>query len=203
MERVNKPLEKALEAFDYGKREEAKGYILQMERDFRLTHDGMRDSIAHFLSFIAKKMGEEAVEEVLREDTEEYWKNVFMSLKNNPKKLHEFMVQAWRGHYSDFTVEEDKEKYTLIIHTCGSGGILRKKKKTTPPLYGTTKKPYPWSFNQTGIPYYCCHCGLFFNVLPREWGFPILEHHFGRQFDENGDPVDDPCRNIVYKRPRS
>jgi len=203
MEKVKKFLDEAMEAFDRGDKAAAKSHIKQMDQDFRLAHDGMCDSIAHFLSFIAKKMGEEAVEEVLREDTEDYWKNVFMSLKNNPKKLHEFMVKAWRGHNSEISVEEDDEKYTLIIHTCGSGGLLRKRKKTVPPLYGTTKKPHPWSFNRTGIPYYCGHCGLFFNVLPKEWGFPILEHHFGRQFDENGNPVDEPCKNIVYKKLRS
>lgn len=203
MEKIKKPLDLSLEAFDAGKKDEAKTHIMQMAKDFRLAHDGMASSIAHFLSYIAKKLGEEAVEEVLREDANDYWKNVFMGLKDNPKKLHDFMVQAWRGHNSVFSIEEDDEKYTLVIHFCGSGGMLRKTKKVTPPLYGTTKKPHSWSFNRTGIPYYCGHCGLFFNVLPKEWGVPILEHRFGRQFDENGKPLDEPCRNIVYKKPKS
>ena len=203
MEKVKKPLDKALEALDAGKREEAKAHIVQMANDFRLAHDGMCSSLAQFLTFIANKNGEEAVLEVFRDSAEDYWKNVFMSLKDNPKKLHDFVVQAWRGHSSDYTLEEDDQKFTLVLHCCGTGGVLRKKKKTGPPLFGTTKKPYPWSFNRAGVPYYCAHCATFFNVFPKEWGVDIMEHRFGRQFDENGKPVDEPCKNIVYKKPRS
>ena len=116
MGKVKKTLDKALEAIDAGKKEEAKAYVVQMANDARFSHDGMCSSLAQFLAFIANKNGEEAVYEVFRDSAEDFWKTAFMSLKDDPKKLFDLMVQAWRGHVSDFTLQEDDQKFTLVLH---------------------------------------------------------------------------------------
>jgi hypothetical protein len=60
---------------------------------------------------------------------------------------------------------------------------------------GTTKKPYPWSWNKSGIPYYCCHCCVYFEIIPIELvGYPIRVHEI------SDDPYA-PCIHYYYKKP--
>jgi hypothetical protein len=40
--------------------------------------------------------------------------------------------------------------------------------------FGTTQEPHPWSWNETGVCYYCAHCNFALSTLPAErWGHPI------------------------------
>jgi hypothetical protein len=113
-----------------------------------------------------------------------------------------------RAHGYDFHCEEDDEKFVFVLKYCPSGGRMMKEGKSDtssrhPLNFGTTKKPYPWSFNRAGVLYYCCHCPLWLDILPGEWGWDVFEAKFGRQFDEKGISIDEPCKMIIYKEPRS
>jgi len=59
------------------------------------------------------------------------------------------------------------------------------------------KKAYPWSFNRVGFPYYCAHA-YFLNELFKELGLKI-KIEYGRQYDDKGNKIDEPCKYIVYK----
>lgn len=73
---------------------------------------------------------------------------------------------------------------------CGSGGRLRRTKNI-----GITKKAYPWSWGKSGIPYYCTHCCLAWEIIPTElWGYPI-------RINLVTDRPEDPCVHLFYKKP--
>lgn len=193
-------LEKIINHIESGEKKEAKKNVTQLWEEKQFTHDGMVESIATLQTFIAEKLGEEAIKEVHRKDAESFWKPMFMEKKDDPASLAELFNFVNRAHGSDYEIEEDEEKYVFKIKQCGSGGeILKKVKEGKDDRFGATKKPYSWSFNKKGIPYYCCHCSIWFNNLPKELDVPVIEHQFGEQFDEQGNPIDEPCKTIIYK----
>ena len=91
-------------------------------------------------------------------------------------------------------VEEDDEKFVLVLPYCGSGGRMQKEGKV-----GSTRKAYPWSFDQEGVSYYCCHEGVF-NQVFEELGFGNMKFEYCPQFDKEGKPTGDVCRCVIYKK---
>jgi len=202
-------VERTIEAIEAGKKDDAKELAKLIWEETRPVHDMYGDLTASLFTFIAKKYGEEAVEEAHRYYGEEIWKPILLSMKDKGvAALINVYAFFMRTHGFDFYCEEDGEKYVFVSKYCPSGGRMMKEGKNDnsdrhPFQFGTTKKAYPWSFHKKGISYYCSHCSLWMDMLPREWGWDIFEFKFGRQFDEEGKPIDEPCRTIIYKTPRS
>lgn len=150
-------------------------------------HDRYGDFIASLLTFIAEKLGEEAVREALERVFNEVYRDspLWKTLKELP---HEEVVKTFvcihEAHYSRFHIEEDEDKTVIVLDYCGSGGRIDEGGKC-----GRTRKPYSWSFNQANVNYYCCHCDLFFNKLIREIGVDFIEIKYGK-----------PCLNVIFKR---
>jgi hypothetical protein len=101
-----------------------------------------------------------------------------------------------RAHYSEFHAEEDDEKSVAAVTGCGAGGRLIKD-GIAKRQGATTKKAYPWSFNRVGFPYYCSR-GYFLNELWKELGLKA-ELQWGRQYDDKGNRIDEPCKYVVCK----
>jgi len=108
----------------------------------------------------------------------------------------EAICNSMRAHYSEFHVEEDDEKFVVAIMGCGAGGRLIRE-GIAKQQNAITKKAYPWSFNRVGFPYYCVHA-YFLNELFKELGIKI-KIEYGRQYDDKGKKIDEPCKYIVYK----
>ena len=190
------PKEKAIEAVKAGKQEEAIKYIEELHKMFQPLHDRYADWIQFLLSFIGEKLGEEVIEEALRGITLEIYKDRFVSVfeKSSPEEIINIFCQANISHYSDFYIEEDDEKYVLVITDCGSGGRMQKEGRGR-----STAKAYPWSYGQEGVRYYCCHESIF-NQVFQELGFDGVWHEYSRQYDDEGKPTGGVCRHIVYKK---
>ena len=203
------PLDQSLSAIEAGEKDKAKALVKQLWNEGRPLHDLVGDTVALLLTYIGDRLGEEAIEDVTRYMGEELWKPIFLYMKDQgPDAMAAMFATFLRAHGMDFYCEEDDEKYAFVMHYCTSGGRMIKEGKNEdsdrhPCNFGLTKSAHPWSFNKTGIPYYCCHCALCMDMQPREWGWDIMEHQFGRQFDEEGTPVDEPCKTIIYKKPQS
>jgi hypothetical protein len=201
-------LDKTIEAIDEGNREQAKAYAQQLWDEGRPLHDLMGDMVALILTYVGETVGEDAVEDALRYTGERLWKPIVATMKaEGVEQLAQIFAAFLRAHGVDFHVEEDEEKFAFVAKYCTSGGRMMKEgkidtSKRHPFNLGTTKKAYPWSFDQTGVPYYCCHCSLWMQIQSKEWGMDIIEHRFGRQFDDNGNPIDEPCKTFIYKKPR-
>lgn len=93
------------------------------------------------------------------------------------------------GQCGGFTVVEEADRYVLTLEPCGTGGRFAKMG-----VLNATKKAYPWSWGKAGIPYNCCHCCLWWEIMPiEEYGHPI------RIFEPDGLP--DRCVSFFYKSP--
>jgi hypothetical protein len=101
-----------------------------------------------------------------------------------------------RAHYSEFHVEEDDAKFVVAVTACGAGGRLIKD-GIAQRQGAITKNARPWSFNRIGFPYYCAHA-YFLNEMFRSLDIGI-EIEYGRQYDNQGSKINEPCRYIVYK----
>lgn len=169
-------VEEALGLIDYGCFEDKQIHdILAAFPDVALTH------IARF--------GEEEILKVLRERYYERAKELIAKVTKPEEALQRFAEQH-RAHLSNFTVAEEPERYVVIADPCGSGGRLRRMKDV-----GVTKKAYPWSWNKISIPYYCCHCCVYLEILPTELrGYPVRIH-------EVTERPEDPCIHYFYKKP--
>ncbi len=144
------------------------------------------------LAFCARELGESGIET--------FWRESFkprvearLALGLTPREHFERFARDYRGHGSDVDVIEEKHRYVIILNECGSGARLRKAKTSL----GVTRRPYPWSWGRAGIPYYCTHCCIAWEMLAAELGgHPIRIH----ECPEN--PAD-ACISYVYKDPRA
>lgn len=200
--------DRVIEATEAGEKDEATKLVKQMAQESESMHDLLLDMIESSLTFISKKLGEESVKEAWLYMAEDCWKPFFQALKNmDYDQIVDTYATLHRAHGSDFYVEQDEEKTVFVIKSCGGGAKLRKEGKLDytdrhPMNGGTTKKACWWSCDQTGVPYYCVHAPIWLDLLPKEWGFPIFGCEYGKQFDDEGNPVDDPCKQIIYREPK-
>ena len=99
-------------------------------------------------------------------------------------------VELQRGHHGDLTIVEEPDRYVVRYDPCGSMGRLRRIRSVA-----TTKKAYPWSWGKAGVPYYCCHCCIQWEIVAIELrGYPI-------RISTPGDKPEDPCVHLFYKKP--
>ena len=203
---------KAIESIQSGKTDEAVANVDVMYETTKLLHDGLIDTLSSLLTFVAKRYGEETVGEAWRYVGNEMWAPFMIVGRKEGwltfEQLRDFLIASHWAHHSDFTVEEDDEKAVFTIKDCGVCGRLTKEGKLDntdrqPGNYGTIKEAHPWTLGQKGLPYYCVHAPMFFNVLGKELRWDAMDCHFGRQFDKDGNPVDEPCITIIYKQPRA
>lgn len=190
------PKERAIEAIRTGKTEEAIEYLNSLDELRHSLHDRYCNTSSFLQGLVAEDRGEEWLEELNRILYEPYrsrfeaWKDISV------ERRVELVCNIHRTHYSEFNVEEDDKKFVVAITACNAGGrlmrdgIARQQK-------AITKKAHPWSFNKVGFPYYCVHVSVF-NRLWKELGINI-EVQWGKQYDDRGKSINEPCKYIVYK----
>ncbi len=191
------PKEKAVEAIKTGKTEEALRYLNDVYEQFHAFHDAYSNHISLLQGTLARTQGDEWHEAFER-------KTIFDSFRPKYERYKDMSVQqqveaicnSMRAHYSEFHVEEDANKFVVVITGCGAGGRLIRD-GIAKGQDAITKKAYPWSFNRVGFPYYCAHA-YFLNELFKELGLKI-KIEYGRQYDDNGNKIDEPCKYIVYR----
>jgi hypothetical protein len=190
------PKERAIQAVEAGRTEDAIKYIKELHEDFKPLQDKFGEWIQSLLAFISTKIGEDAVEEALHKTFLDVYKERYEpKRKMTPEELVKVQARVLRLHYNDFYVEEDDEKFVLVMSFCGSGGRIQKLTKAD----GKTKKAYPWSFNQKGLNYFCCHCKVF-ELGAKVFGLDMLHVEHTPLFDENGNPTGKTCRQTIYKK---
>lgn len=182
----------AEEAIRAGKINEALEMVEYARGESMAMHHGGYTILAHFLDQVANNMGEEALEKAWGLDQEGSAIPLQSRLEDHLRVWAEF----FRGHFSgptgkgEFTVNEEADRYILTLDPCGSGGALRRMG-----IFGVTKKPHPWSWGKTGVPYYCCHCCMMLEIISiKKYGYPVPVF-------ENVDSRDGPCIQIFYKNP--
>ena len=191
------PKEKAVEAIKEGKTEQALSYLNDVYKQFHALHDAYSNHISLLERTLAKTQGDEWYEAFERKTIVESFRPKYERYKNmSAEQQVEAICDSMRAHYSEFHVEEDVSKLVVVITGCGAGGRLIRD-GTAKRQDAITEKAYPWSFNRVGFPYYCAHA-YFLNELFKELGLKI-KIEYGRQYDDEGNKIDEPCKYIVYK----
>lgn len=150
--------------------------------------DGLVAFIDELLTHLAT-LGEEEVYKFIRK---RYYPRVQDWLARTPgvEESLQREVENQRGHYGNVKVTEETDRYVVRCDPCGTGGRLRRVKNVE-----VTKKAYPWSWGKAGIPYYCTHCSVMWEIIPIELrGYPIA-------IFLPGDKPEDPCLHLYYKKP--
>jgi hypothetical protein len=172
-----------------GKRiDEALDLIDYALAEYKAVHDNLVSSVGSLQRHHFSSLGEDKIEEFLRERNLSRAKYL-MSFPSVEELLHN-LVEYQRGNFSDFSVKEEPDRYVVQLNTCGSGSILMRAKNVS-----RTKKAHSWSWSKSGVPYYCLHCCIAWEIIPTELrGYPLLIHLLPEKPDE-------PCVQLYYKKP--
>ena len=198
------PYEKTVKYVEEGNRKEALRHLSQFRKETKATHDRLIEYAELFLTFIAERLGEESVKEAWEFVMNDSHKRMMTVLKGlSGEDLVRTIANMQTLHGGDFYIEEEGDRYIIYNTCCGSGGELMKEGKldTTnrhPMNGGTLKRPHPWAFSIKGISHYCAHCGFIGDRI-KEWSGVKWKFEFGRQFDEQGQPVNEPCKWTITK----
>jgi hypothetical protein len=166
-----------------------------VREDWRRLHDRSADLMAGILAFVARRFGEDALETCYRAIMEPYLQERYMPFDVRLTPYEETLdrnlyisLEAMRGHLvgpgrrGDIELEEHDDRWEIRFDPCASGGrILRGdpeeetgSRVLEPYEFGVIEEPKPWTWNETGVCYYCAHCNLALSTIPAErWGHPV------------------------------
>ena len=152
------------------------------------THDSIVTFVDDVLTRLAL-VDEDTLYEILRK---RYYPRVshYLCCTTGVKELLEISTEMHRGHGGNLVVREEPDRYVVTLDPCGSGGRLRRARDVI-----TTKRTYPWAWSKVGVPVYCTHCCVFWEVLPTE-----IRGHPAR-INLLGEKPQDPCVHLFYKQP--
>jgi len=163
-------------------------------------HDFTSDMWAGCVTYVGSNFGEEEVESIWRYIVSD---TVLGSEATRGDTLERIYVGAelWRGHYmkdGEFNLVEEEDRYVLTLDPCPTGGrMLITGRLEAPYNLAKTSKPYPWSWNRAGIPWYCTHCTICRCIMAIESsGYPVRVHEYPEDLSGR-------CRLIYYKHPES
>ena len=164
-----------------------------------MQHDSLVSFVGMTLKCLAS-FGEEELEKLFRErygPVTQGWISTTPGANESAEKL----ARVHASPHSKITLTEEPDRYVLTLDPCRSGGKLWRigmsagDTKTAGIDIGTTKKAYPWCWGKSGVPYYCVHDCLHFEILPIELrGYPIA-------VIQCPEKPEDPCVFFFYKKP--
>jgi hypothetical protein len=201
------PRDHCLAAIRSGDASSAMGWLERMRLEFRNPHDLLVAWVQDLLSFCAESYGEESVLETILHTHQSIWGDRYAAWDQmTPWEKVALTVEGMRGgHFSgarrrgDVLVREEDDRFVIAFDPCGSGGVLRRGDPETGrgpyPVgdHGINRVPHLWTWQKTGVHWYCAHCAIAMEWLPgRKRGHPL------RPLDHVMDP-NAPCVWYVYK----
>lgn len=176
------------EAMICGREELALELMENIRSNLKDQHDACAEAMAMGCTFVADTFGEEAIPgfwHSYNSSYEDRWPTGLDALE----EMEACMVRQ-RQHQGHGVMYEEDDRYVGVCDPCGSGGKLRREG-----IGGVTKKAYPWSWNRAGIPYYCCHCSVMWEID----AINISGYH--ERINVLSDDINGPCYNYFYKNP--
>jgi len=158
-------------AIEGGCKDEALALLDEIDKnraDYRNVYLSWIDLL---LTYIADRMGEEAVYDTMRIFDGKMVRQTIAGAAgdidaDDRLRKRAYIWTSLHGGTID-EIEEDHEKFILKFR-CPSGGAVRTKED-----YGRTKKAYLWTYGMEGFPYYCVHCPVSFDIMSIEdMGYP-------------------------------
>lgn len=200
---------------------EALASLEALREAWRQVHDRWVDLVSGVLNLAARRFGEEALEDLYRHTLEPYIQERYMVYD---LRVHEYedtvfrnlytTIEAMRGHLGgpdrlgDMEIDEYDDRWVVAFDPCGSGGRSSRgdlvegtgPRPEAPYEFGVTQDEHDWSWNETGICYYCAHCCFALELLPAErWGHPVRVVDSPRYPDETRGAEPAKCTWTIYK----
>ncbi len=185
----------------------ALAWLERMRLEFKNPHELLVAQIQDWLSYIAERWGEAHVLDSMQQTYQSIWGDRYARWdRMTPHEKLALTVEGMRGgHFSgpqrrgDMLLIDEGDCYRMVMDPCGSGGVLRRGDPETgrPPYpvtpHGTNREPHLWTWQKTGVHWYCTHCCFAMEWLPgRKRGRPL------RPLDHVLDPAA-PCTWYIYK----
>jgi hypothetical protein len=195
------------DAIEQQEAERAVDWLDRMRLEFKNPHEMLVAWIQDMLTYVANTWGEEAVLDSILETHQSIWGDRYARWDQmSPHEKLALTVEGMRGgHFSgprrrgEMVLTDDGDRYRMVMDPCGSGGVLRRGDPET------GREPYPigggginqevhfWTWQKTGVHWYCSHCCISMEWLPgRKRGRPL------RPLDHVLDPAA-PCTWYIYK----
>jgi len=184
------------QAIDAGELEKAKKLARRMFREFSSLHDFWVSEVTTLLSYIYRHNGDEAVFKAVSECLEELSNAADAYRSQDSGRQAQMLAAGLRAHLTPVVVEEDAEKFTVMMSPCSSGGkLISNKKYETSKNLAKIKKPQRITFGRGDFPIYCANCAME-NIVPMEkTGYPIWISDVAEKLGET------PCKLHIYKDP--
>lgn len=193
-------VDRLLEAIDSGDPQKAKQIAKRMYNEFQSMHDLYRNWSTAMLSFIARRFGDQVLEEALVDGVKAWWLPNAEKFPKGPqgaKARVKMFAAGLHGHLQPIHIEEDDEKITMQMKPCGSGGrLVLEGKYEGPDAFYTITKPQPrLTYGRETFPVYCAHEPPMELVDIEKNGHPTVvvepAHEIGKEV----------CSFIIYKDP--
>ncbi len=187
-----------------GKNTESILLLESIRHIFVLINDLVVRWVQDIFTYLADQYGEEEVVNAMRISYDRIWIHRYEKWEElTPEEQLALSSEGMRAHYGgparrgEFTVTEESDRYVMNFNPCGTGGIMRRGDPETGgepwETTGVTKRPYDWSWQKSGVHYYCTHCTLYLEYFPAmTFGYPIRP--LGHTLDPHA-----PCKWFIYK----
>ena len=194
---VQERIERAIDSGDY---EKAKELIRNLYQAAMGAHDHSCDTIALFLSFIARRLGDEAVKEA----TEEWVADVTRASAEmyeqigDAKTRASLFAEGVKGHFRPIEISEDDDKFIFKMKPCGSGGrMVLEGKYGPPPKFHKIRKAQPMTCWREDFPVYCIHAHIMAAIAVSSGLTPFALEIPAEKIGE------EPCEIWLFKDPKS
>lgn len=192
-------VDRLCDAIDAGDAEKAKKIARRMYNEFLSMHDLYRNWVTATLSEVARRYGDQALDDVMVEGVRAWWKPIVQSLPKDPESLPariKMFAAGLHGHLQPLEISEDDEKVEIRMCPCGSGGrLIQEGKYAGENAFHTIKDPQPLTYGRPDYPVYCAHEYAMERVDIEENGKPFVvvepAARLGRDY----------CSLIIYKDP--
>ncbi len=184
------------QAIDAGELEKAKKLTRRMHREFFSQHDSYINWVTSLLSYIYRHIGDKAVYQAIYESFEQLATVADAYRGQDPGRQAQMLAAGFRGHLIPLEMNEDDEKFTLMMPLCGSGGrLITGKRYEATKNFVKIEDPQKMTFGKPNFPIYCAHCSLQ-DIIPMEkTGYPLWVIETPEKVGEK------PCTFYIYKDP--
>jgi hypothetical protein len=200
-EMERRTLDRLCDAIDSGDPDKAKKIAQRMYNEFLSMHDLYRNWVTGTLSAIARRYGDEALDEIMVDGVRAWWQPIVASMPKGSEALAarvKMFAAGLQGHLQPLEITEDDEKVTIKLCPCGSGGrLISEGKYEGKDAFYTIKKGQNLSYGRDDYPVYCAHEYAMEKVDIEENGTPMVvvepAEKLGRDY----------CSLVIYKDPEA
>jgi len=154
-------LDRLTDAIDAGDGDKAKKIAKRMYNEFLAMHDLYRNWVTATLSEIARRHGDEELEQIMNEGVRAWWIPALNSMPKGPDQLRgkiKMFAAGLQGHLQPLEIREDDEMVEIKMKPCGSGGrLVAEGKYEGPNAFHTISKAQPLTYGRPDYPVYCAH----------------------------------------------